>query len=163
MVGWNHYGAFKEKPCLVCGLVFKPKSGINKFCTESCKGKWKYITGQETTETQYKKISGNWSRYFSRLLARSMRRENISRQDLLDLLDKQGGLCALSGRKLTCTLEKNVKCKTNASLDRLRPGEPYTKDNIQLVCRALNSFRGDTEVDDFIDWCRDVANYNDKK
>lgn len=92
-----------------------------------------------------------------------MRRENISRQDLLDLLDKQGGLCALSGRKLTCTLEKNVKCKTNASLDRLRPGEPYTKDNIQLVCRALNSFRGDTEVDDFIDWCRDVANYNDKK
>lgn len=155
--GWHHDGVFKEKPCVVCKSLFKPKSGVNKFCSESCKGKWKYITGQVTTDSQYKKISGNWGRYFSRLLGRSFRKEYISREDLLELLKKQDGKCALSGEILTCELIKGKANKTNASIDRIRAGEPYTKDNIQLVCRALNSWRSDTDLDEFIEWCKKVA------
>lgn len=162
MVRLNHFGATKEKTCPVCGTAFKPKSGINKFCTETCKGKWKYLAGQVTTESQYKNISGNWTRYFSRLVAKSFRRGNLTREDLLELLEKQGGKCALSGRTLTCILEKGQKCKTNASIDRLRAGQPYTKDNIQLVCRALNSWRGDVELEEFINWCRAVSEHNGK-
>ena len=60
MSGWNHTNAnWNYKTCVVCSTKFKPKSGPHKFCSEQCKGKWKYIIGTVTTETQYKKISGN--------------------------------------------------------------------------------------------------------
>jgi hypothetical protein len=162
MPGWHHDGAFKPKPCAVCGTEFKPRSGYNRFCSDTCKGKWKYLSGQVTTETQYKKISGNWERYFSRLMARK-RRENISRDDLLDLLERQGGRCALTGEVLTCKLEKGVVCPTNASIDRIDAGGPYTKENIQLVCVAMNKLRLDKSIEEFVAWCRKVVEkYDDR-
>lgn len=36
----------------------------------------------------------------------------------------------------------------------------YKEDNIQLVCRALNSWRADVSVEEFVEWCREVANYH---
>ena len=162
MVGWNHKDCFKEKICLVCDTPFVPKSGFHKFCSEKCKGKWKYISGVTTTETQYASISDNWNRYFSRLCCRSHKRESVSVEELLDILDKQNYKCALSGIQLTCKLEKGVKYKTNASLDRIDAGGPYIKENIQLVCSALNSFRSDTDCNEFIWWCKKVAEYNNE-
>lgn len=154
--GW-HPELFYEKPCVVCQTIFKPKSGVHKFCSEKCKGKWQYITGSGSTENQYKYISGDWRRYFARLTNKSQRRENISIEDCLELLAKQDGLCALSGVELTCLLEKGKKFKTNASLDRIKAGLPYTKDNIQLVCAAVNCWRGDTELEEFIWFCNRIA------
>jgi len=158
--GWHGDECFKEKICPICDTMFKPKSGVHKFCSEKCKGKWQYVTGQSSTENQYKNISGNWYRYFSRLCNRSNKRESISVEDLLGILEKQDYKCALSGIQLTCKLEKGVKYKTNASLDRIDAGGPYIKENIQIVCSALNSFRSDTNCDEFIWWCKKVAEYN---
>ena len=76
---------------------------------------------------------------------------------------EQNGKCALSGEELTCLLTKGSICKTNASIDRIVAGGPYTKDNIQLVCRALNSWRGDTDLMEFIEWCRKVVQYQDEE
>ena len=42
---------------------------------------------------------------------------------------------------------------------RVDPKGGYVLKNIQLVCSAINKFRIDTPVDEFIDWCRKVANY----
>jgi hypothetical protein len=155
--GWHHTGCFKHKPCAVCGTKFKPKSGIHKFCSEKCKGKHKYLTGEITTESQYKYISGNWQRYFSRLVNRSRGRAELTVEELLEVLENQDYKCALSGVELTCKLEKGTVFKTNASIDRIEAGGPYIKENIQLVCRALNSWRGDTPVEEFIWWCKRVA------
>lgn len=153
-----------EKECPVCGILFKPKSGAHKFCSEHCKGKWKYITGQDSTENQYKKISGNWHKYFLRLIQTHNRKnDGLTVEDLLFLLEKQEGRCALSGIKLTCLLEKGTVFKTNASLDRIEPGGPYVKENIQLVCRALNSWRTDTNLAEFIWWCKQVTNFQEGK
>lgn len=162
MPGWNHYGTFRPKPCCVCGVEFSPKSGVNKFCSEKCKGKWKYVTGVVSTESQYREISGNWSRYFSRLLG-ERRRKKISRDDLFSLLEKQNGRCALSGVLLTCKLEKGVRFGTNASIDRIVVGGEYEVGNIQLVCSALNSWRGDTPLEEFIIWCERVSEMAKKK
>lgn len=161
MAGWNHEGCFKEKECIVCGTPFKPMSGVHKFCTESCKGKWKYISGQWTTESQYATISGNWKRYFQRLCCRSQKRESLTYEDLLEVLERQDGKCALTGIELTCKLEKGTKFKTNASIDRLEAGGPYIKDNVQLVCAVLNGFRVDTDLKEFIWWCKKVSEYNE--
>lgn len=155
MAGWH--GIFNNKNCCVCANEFKPKSGVHKFCSEKCKGQWQHISGRLSTENQYKSISGDWRRYFARLTNRSQQRQAISIEDCLDILEKQDGMCALSGVELTCLLEKGKKFKTNASLDRIKAGLPYHKENIQLVCSALNSWRADTNLEEFIWFCKRVA------
>lgn len=153
----------KEKKCAVCENKFIPKSGVHKFCSEGCKGKWKYITGTHSTSNQYKKISGSWSRYTARLLYYGGRkRDLLSKEILLRKLKEQDYRCALSGIPLTCILEKGVKTQTNASVDRIQAGGSYTEDNIQIVCRALNHWRADTSIPDFIEWCRKVVDYSDQ-
>jgi hypothetical protein len=108
-------------------------------------------------------ISGNWQRYFCRLMRRTTKRPVLTVKDLHEKLAEQKGLCALSGVPLTCTLEQGKKFKTNASIDRIRAGEEYTKDNIQLVCAALNSWRGDTDLQEFIWFCKKVTEYQEGK
>lgn len=150
----------QTKNCPVCNSLFVPRSGVHKYCTETCRGKAKYLFGQETTETQYSKISGNWKRYFTRLLHKG--RKELTVDQLLSLLEAQQGLCALSGIPLTCTLEVGKRFKTNASIDRIKAGGPYTLSNIQLVCSALNTFRMDSSVEEFIWFCKQVAKHNEE-
>ena len=161
MAGWNHDNAkWKPKKCASCGNEFIPKSGINKFCSPQCRGKWKYITGSGSTENQYKDISGNWDRYMSRLLYYGGRkRDKLTKEILLAQLKRQNYLCALTGIPLTCILIRGKQTKTNASVDRLVAGGPYTADNIQLVCRAVNSWRNDLSVEEFVSWCRKVVDH----
>ena len=75
-------------------------------------------------------------------------------------LQKQDYKCAISGLDLTCTLEKGVKHWSNASVDRVNAGGSYTPDNIQLVCRAVNSWRSDMPLETFIEVCKAVARHN---
>lgn len=160
---WTHKDIFIEKPCLICETNFKPKSGVHKFCSTECKGKWKYLNGTMTTASQYKSISGNWDRYFARLCCRSHKRDLLSVNDLKEILFNQNYKCALSGVRLTCKLERGVRTLTNASIDRIDAGGLYIKNNVQLVCTVLNSIRRDTSVTDFIEWCKKVAEYHGRK
>jgi hypothetical protein len=162
MPGWNHDNTnWKAKECAVCGTSFTPRNGVHKFCSVQCKGKWKYITGTHSTENQYKAISGDWARYLARLLYFGGRkRDQLTRDILMAQLIKQNYKCALTGRALTCILDKGVHAKSNASVDRIVAGGPYTADNIQLVCRAVNQWRGDISVEDFVDWCASVVKHN---
>jgi hypothetical protein len=162
MAGWHHENAnWTPKACAVCGTEFTPCSGVHKFCSVQCKGKWKYIVGTHSTENQYKKISGSWDRYCARLLYYGGRkRDQLTKEILLRKLQAQDFKCALSGVQLTCDLAKGVISQTNASVDRIVAGGSYTEDNIQMVCRALNHWRADTSVEDFVAWCRKVVDHN---
>jgi hypothetical protein len=160
---FHETGPTKNKFCAVCEAEFLPKSGSHKFCSTSCKGKWQYITGQASTEAQYEKINGNWSRYLSRLLYSSGRKEqNLTRELLFLKLQEQNYLCALTGLPLTCKLEKGTKTWTNASIDRITAGGPYTKDNIQIVCRGVNCWRSDQTIEEFVAICRKVVEHADR-
>lgn len=159
--GWTHKNCFKPKTCAVCYNFFTPFSGVHKFCSEKCRGRWGYITGTKTTESQYSYISGNWRRYLNRLCCRTFNRSNLKVEDVLEILKNQDYQCALSGRRLTCTLEKGKRFYNNASIDRIEAGGPYIKENIQLVCSGLNSLRRDMNVNDFIEICKEVAKYNE--
>lgn len=154
----------KPRLCKVCEGEFKPSSGAHRFCSEQCKGKWQYLSGRVTTDSQYKEISGNWDRYLSRLLyAAGRKRDKLTREELLETLVRQDYKCAISGLPLTCQLERGIRFWSNASVDRIKAGGAYTKNNIQLVCKAVNSWRSDMPLDDFIDVCRAVANHNPKR
>lgn len=113
-----------------------------------------------TCKRQYLRISGNWVKFFARLISFHQRqRDGLTKEDLLAILEKQHGRCALSGIELTCLLGEG-KLKTNASVDRIDAGGPYVKENIQLVCSALNKFREATGNQEFIWWCKQVAAYH---
>jgi len=160
MTGWNHDNAnWNKKLCFSCGEIFSPKSGGHKFCSISCKRKHHRISGCESTEHQYKLINGNWEKFFKRLLCAKESRSRLSVEDCLDLLKKQDYKCALTGVELTCILEKGVIRKTNVSLDKINPKGEYLKENVQLVCAAVNKFRVDMEVNEFIEWCKKVSDY----
>ena len=148
---------FQSKKCVVCDSDFIPKSGINKFCSPQCKGKWPYITGKKSTENQYKEISGNWTRYFSRLLyTNGRRKDKLTRDVLLLLLKEQNHLCALTKLPLTCELSNGVISLTNASIDRINPGSEYTKENIRLVCRIVNIMKWNMSDEELFIWCQRI-------
>ena len=152
--GWHHENAnWVAKVCPVCGTSFKPFSGAHRFCSESCKGKWKYITGSGNTEAQYKKISGNWFKYFQRLTCQK-KREALTPEMLIALLDKQEGKCAITGVSLTCILERGNRAWTNASIDRVEAGGPYILDNIRLTCARVNIMRSDMPDEELLYWCK---------
>ena len=151
------------RKCQICGIeILMCKN--QKYCSAKCKGKVQYINRKQSTENQYEKISGNWERYLHRLLySGGRKRDGLTVDILLAQLKKQDYKCALSGDLLTCNLEIGTISKTNASIDRLIPGGLYTADNIQLVCRALNGFRTNTSVDEFIAWCQKVTEWQQYK
>lgn len=143
------------RTCPTCGVEFAPTNNSQKYCGRACRRP----TFSDSTEWQYLRVSGDWVRYFNRLCARNFGRAGITSAQMVALLESQGGRCALSGVPLTCALQKGVVSKTNASIDRIDPKGPYELSNVQLVCAALNKFRIDTPLDEFISWCRKVAEY----
>jgi hypothetical protein len=127
-----------------------------KFCSDTCRH-----VHRNTSEVQYSHISGNWPKYLNRLChSTTSDRKGLTKEDLMEVLEKQDYKCALSGLDLTCKLEIGIDFPTNASIDRIQAGGPYIKENIQFVCKALNFFRKNTTVDEFIWWCKKVAEYN---
>jgi hypothetical protein len=59
---------------------------------------------------------------------------NLSIDFLLDLYDKQGGKCALSGAHMTHQRDDTLA----ASIDRISPAKGHTRDNVQIICSGLN-------------------------
>lgn len=153
--------AFEATNCKTCEKIFTPLSPNHCYCCKTCKRIWyRKNGGSESTERQYKLISGNWEKYFNRLCSRSFGREDLNYKDLVKLLEEQNYKCSLSGETLTCILEKGKINKTNASIDRIDPKGLYTIDNIHLVCAVLNKLRIDTPLDEFITWCKKVTEYH---
>lgn len=153
---------FPPKPCAVCTTMFIPSSGVHKYCCTSCKSKNNQNRGSMQVKRQYERISGNWEKYFKRLLSQKYR-DGLTLEDVLYILKKQNYRCALSGEPLTCLLKQGVKYKTNASLDRIDAGGPYSKDNLQLVCSVVNSWRADTDLAEFILFCKKVTKWQERK
>ena len=46
------------------------------------------------------------------------------------------------------------------SVDRLDPKVGYTKDNIQWVHKKVNTMKWNIGQDQFIEWCKIIANNN---
>lgn len=139
-----------EVNCIVCNKEFKTHHPKYLCCSAEC-GKI------NKANKKYIRLSGNWHLYFKHLL--SKKKGDLTAQELVEILYKQKGKCALSGTRLTCKKVRGLNVKTNASIDRIIAGGEYNKENVQLVCRAVNSFRHDLSVPDFIKWCKKVAKY----
>ena len=150
----NQTLAYDSVSCVLCGVAFTPNSGSHKFCSVRCRKK----ATRPDTNAQYQRISGNWPKYFQRLTCHR-ERKGITTEECIQLLEEQRGRCALSGEVLECRLQKGVVNPYNASLDRIQAGGAYTKGNVQLVCVAINKFRGNLTSEDFVNWCKKVTEH----
>lgn len=59
---------------------------------------------------------------------------------LEQIFKDQNGLCAISKNSMT-HISGSGQVPTNASIDRIDNKKGYSRDNIQLVCRCINSFK----------------------
>jgi hypothetical protein len=101
----------------------------------------------------YKEIPGNW---FTKYFLRSNRKRtgDITIQDVWDLYEKQNRKCALSGISISFN---KTESGISASLDRIDSSKEYTKDNIQLVHKDVNTMKNKFNQTDFIKFCILIA------
>lgn len=145
---------------MVCGTKFVPSRMTTQCCSEKCRKRWRYLSGNASTAKAYETLSGNWERYYRRLVNKRGRSETLTVEYLMELHEQQGGKCALTGEELTCKLIYGKKQWTNASIDRIVPAKGYVRGNVQLVCAAVNMWRGNLPLSDYIKWCKMVAENN---
>lgn len=82
---------------------------------------------------------------------------DITKDYLQYLWDKQKGLCAISNIPMT-HLWANGRTPTNVSIDQINPHLGYTKDNIQLVCMAVNQMKNDLSMEELYMFCESILN-----
>ena len=73
---------------------------------------------------------------------------DITADFMLQMWLDQDGRCALSGIKMVWGGGKAVG--TSMSIDRIDQSRGYYKDNVRLVCHAINSFRGKMSDDEML-------------
>lgn len=78
------------------------------------------------------------------------------------LWDKQNGKCALTGIDMTYTFYEG-RINTNLSVDRIDSTKGYTKDNVQLVCMAVNQMKNDLTYEELLYFCNAVLQKSKKK
>lgn len=160
--------------CLKC----KNKKQLNEFYKNGCfdDGLPKYrstckscilIKSTDKFKISYseklKKKHSSYKNYISTLLNHSSKRNkeyNIDIQYVLDLYEKQNGLCNISGIKMTYDYGSK---STNISIDRIDSNFGYIKGNVQLVCYIANIMKNNFSINEFISICEKIVNYSKNK
>jgi len=74
---------------------------------------------------------------------------------IISLFYKQDGKCALSNIDITLNVREG-RSPYNLSLDQIIPSNGYTKENIQIVCMAVNQLKSDFTEDVIINICKGI-------
>jgi len=89
------------------------------------------------------------------------RENNITKEFILKLFEKQNGVCAISG--LPMIPSTVAWFPFQPSLDRIDNSKGHLIDNVHLVCRAINTGRGKTEINEFKVWFKEFVENGKKK
>lgn len=152
-------GEVEKRICVGCGKEFSPLKKQQIYCHKKCgtvHRRSKYYP------QQYAKNSSSPEIFISRLLATNKRYAKVSVDYLMSLYNKQHGRCALSGREMTY-IRGYGRISTNISIDRIDSSKDYMEGNVQLVCARVNLMKGQFRQDDFVELCKDIAEYSKGK
>jgi hypothetical protein len=143
-----------RRNCVTCDAEFETSHPNYINCSKECNSIYR-------VHARYERDNNDWERYFKHLL--SKKESNLTVAQLIGKIAEQDYKCALSGVELTCIHKRGTIILTNASIDRINAGKEYNYDNIQFVCRAINNFRGDLSVNEFVTWCKRVSDHAIRK
>src|SRR5690606_20536198 len=85
---------------------------------------------------------------------------SITPEYLWDLFLNQNRKCAISGVELVFADSHKNKTDSTASPDRIDPSKGYIEDNVQWVHKYVNSMRNNKSINDFIEWCKIISDFN---
>lgn len=151
------------KPCLVCGNPAGARTlkelSTKKYCSNKCSASTRVSTKSKEelmklqVEKSYKMMNCNPEKYIKHLIQKP-NRKHLKLEEVLDLYNRQGGKCALSGVELTFVkIPNHEKVHTNLSIDRIDSSKGYDIDNIQLVAAIVNIMKSTLSVKELIQWC----------
>lgn len=139
-----------------CGNIVKiePKRFIRKL-QKSCGCLHNRFGENSPSWKGYKEIS--YTRWMDLVNNAKKRKLNIeiTIEDIWNQYIKQDKKCALTD--LDLYWNKNRKSESNASIDRIDSSKGYTKDNIQIVHKIINTMKMDAQQKDFINMCNLVT------
>lgn len=103
----------------------------------------------------------SWLRFYGHLLKNAAKRHAVdpavTPEYLVDLMIEQGGLCALTGRKLV----RAPRSSTTASIDRIDNAKDYVPGNIRLTTWTVNRMRGELTDEQLFDWAQAILQHRD--
>lgn len=94
-----------------------------------------------------------WNRIVSQAVKRNIQVE-ITIQDAWSILDKQKGICAITG----LPIKFGRRWETTASIDRIDSSKGYINSNVQWVHKDVNRMKNDFPLERFLEICTLVAN-----
>ncbi len=80
---------------------------------------------------------------------------NLDLEFMINLLEKQKGLCFYSGKTLSMSTDQ----LETLSIDRVDSSKGYTKDNVVLCCTIVNRMKLDFTQKDFKQYIKDMYNH----
>jgi hypothetical protein len=124
--------------------------------------KGNYICKQCSDEIKglglYKEVPYKWFNKVTRDAINRHKTFNITIQDVWEIYEEQGRLCALSGRPIGWN--GNQMTGHNISIDRIDSSLGYEPDNIQLVTVMANLIKLDYPIQDFLLIVKDIAEWH---
>lgn len=96
-----------------------------------------------------------------RALKRCPTKNPISHSELMVMFREQDGCCALTGFEMTW--QRGGLKPNSMTMDKIDPKGGYTKDNIRLICHAVNMFRGRMTDAEMLNMARAIVTQADVK
>lgn len=146
--------------CIKCGHIgirdersIKRKDSKRMYCTNCKKG----------VLSKYGITEG----YYNDLKRRAINRKkefSVSFQYIIELFEKQKGICPYTGRKIEFVKDyEHNRQEQTASLDRIYSNKGYIEGNLQWIHKEINSLKGPIPHDRFLDLCEEIAQNQKKK
>lgn len=85
----------------------------------------------------------------------------ITKKDIFNLWEIQGGLCALTGMPMDYTAD--VRAYNRPSLDRIDSSKGYHIGNVRLVWHFANQAKNTFTDEQFVQFCNNVVEYHRKR
>jgi hypothetical protein len=173
-----------ELQCETCGKIFmrraaeakrNQKLGRRVYCSLECTGKANVgnlpPAPHDLEYLQKGKQTDEYSpfREYFKLIKRRTQQKNqellITLDDIKQQWERQDGICPFTGWKLeiprTSNWSESPITPRRASIDRIDSSVWYVPGNVQFVSVMANYCKNNFSVQDVIDFCRAVAEYQD--
>lgn len=141
----EHNRNLKKKRRVFCSLACTGKGVENNLGTRLSRGNSQYLLRGRKLD-QYSPFRAFHKMVRARHKKFGYEPTDITLEFLKELWDNQDGRCPITGWKMvlpptTTDYAKMVLEPKTASLDRIVPGKPYTKNNVRFVCYMGNVCR----------------------
>jgi len=152
--------------CKICNnkiFVTNQEESLRKTCSYECLVEFKKLYGpKKVFNPLISFLKHKTHRVRSNAKTRTIE-FTLNWKDLLEIYNKQDGLCYYTGLKLETEFTKNqFKCCSpfQLSVDRIDSNVGYYKDNIVLCCYAINNLKGEFDKKTLKLFFKTISNNN---